>query len=113
MESSRVKPPPTLGTLVWTFNKFFHLCCSVTSSANGAGMASDEDDYSIHKLKLSQNLSDNSTILSKGSGDFYAVKHEKQQWKLSSKEKEAMESLLANLFVSVSAVKAAYAQLQM
>ncbi|CAL9081482.1 hypothetical protein MUK42_24219 [Musa troglodytarum] len=76
-------------------------------------MASDEDDYSIHKLKLSQNFSDNSTILSEGSGDFYAIKHEKQEWKLSLKEKEPMESLLANLFVSVCAVKAAYAQLQM
>ncbi|RWW21022.1 hypothetical protein GW17_00014839 [Ensete ventricosum] len=113
MESPRVKPPPKLGTLARIFNKFFHLRCCVTCSANGAGMVSDEDDYSIHKLKLSQNFSDTSTILSKGIGDFYAIKHEKQQRKLSSKEKEVMESLLANLFVSISAVKAAYAQLQM
>ncbi|XP_008794158.2 protein GRAVITROPIC IN THE LIGHT 1 [Phoenix dactylifera] len=34
------------------------------------------------------------------------------QKKLSSKDKEAMESLLANLFASISAIKAAYAQLQ-
>ncbi|KAJ8464488.1 hypothetical protein OPV22_027040 [Ensete ventricosum] len=104
MESPRVKPPPKLGTLARIFNKFFHLRCCVTCSANGAGMVSDEDDYSIHKLKLSQNFSDTSTILSKGIGDFYAIKHEKQQRKLSSKEKEVMESLLANLFSSDLAI---------
>ncbi|URE06769.1 mitogen-activated protein kinase [Musa troglodytarum] len=113
MESTRVTAPPKFGTLARTFNKILHLHRSVNISANGAGVAPEKDDYSIPKLKLSQNFSEHSSILSEGVSDFYKVEHEKQPQNLSSNEIEAMESLLANLFASISAVKAAYAQLQL
>ncbi|CAL9105721.1 unnamed protein product [Musa textilis] len=114
MESTRVTPPPKLGTLARTFHKIRRLRRSATSSASGADVALGQDGYSIHKLKLSQSFSDHSSVLSEGGTDFCKVEYEKQlQQKLSSRDKETMESLLANLFASISAIKAAYAQLQM
>ncbi|WOK93845.1 hypothetical protein Cni_G02546 [Canna indica] len=114
MESHRVTWLPKLGALAHTFNKILRLRLSVASAANGAGVATDEDDYSIRKLKLSHNFSDYSTILSEAGDDIYKVKHEKhEEQKLSLEEIEVLKSLLANLFASISAVKAAYAQLQM
>ncbi|RZS07452.1 hypothetical protein BHM03_00038294 [Ensete ventricosum] len=114
MESTRVTPPPKVGTLARAFHKIRRLRRSATSSATGADVALGEDGYSIHKLKLSQSFSDYSSVLSEGGTDFCKVEYEKQlQQKLSSRDKETMESLLANLFASISAIKAAYAQLQM
>ncbi|CAL9195810.1 unnamed protein product [Musa hybrid cultivar] len=114
MESTRVTPPPKLGTLARAFHKIRRLRRSATSSASGADVALGEDGYPLHNLKLSQSFSDYSSILSEGGTDFCKVEYEKQlQQKLSSRDKETMESLLANLFASISAIKAAYAQLQM
>lgn len=110
MESYGVLPLTKLGTLTQSFNKFLRFYRSVTSSVNGAGVAPDEGDLSIHKLKVSQNISDHSTGLSEV-GDDSNDKHEKQQQEISLEE-EAMKSILANLFASIAAIKAAYAQLQ-
>ncbi|CAL9059294.1 protein GRAVITROPIC IN THE LIGHT 1-like [Musa acuminata AAA Group] len=111
MEWSSATRSPTLETLSRTFSKLLRLRCS----ASDADVAPGEDDCSIHKLKAAQNLSDCSPILlSDCSGsDSCQVAYEKQQHRLSSNVKEAMESLLANLFASISAVEAAYVQLQM
>ncbi|KAG6481295.1 hypothetical protein ZIOFF_057891 [Zingiber officinale] len=103
MESYRSEP--------WTFNKILHLRGPSASSAGCAYSTPDEDADSIHKIKLSQNFSGKS-ILALDNG-FCKYKHEKQQESLFLKEKDAMESLLANLFASISAVKAFYAQLQL
>ncbi|WOL08222.1 hypothetical protein Cni_G16974 [Canna indica] len=110
MEYTRAHPLPKLGTLVRRLSKILRFRRSITSSAIEAP---SEDGYSLHKLKLSQSFNDYSTFSEGGSCDFYKVEYEKQQGKLSSKDKEAMEALLANLFASASAIKAAYAQLQM
>ncbi|KAG6538357.1 protein GRAVITROPIC IN THE LIGHT 1-like [Zingiber officinale] len=113
MESYRLEPPSKLGTLDWSFNKIIHLRRHVASSAASACSIPDEDAYSIHKSKLSQNFSDSSTILLQDLNGFYKDKHQKQQESFFLKEKEAMESFLANLFARISAIKASYVQLQM
>ncbi|RWW31685.1 hypothetical protein GW17_00003682 [Ensete ventricosum] len=111
MESSSATRSPTLETLARTFSKLLRLRCS----ASDADVAPGEDDCWIHKLKPAQNLSDCSTIVLSdcGGSDSYQVAHDKQRHRLSSNVREAMESLLANLFASISAVEAAYAQLQL
>ncbi|CAL9100965.1 unnamed protein product [Musa textilis] len=111
MESSSATRSPTLETLARTVSKLLRLRCS----ASDADVVPGEDDCSIRKLKPAQNLSDCSPILLSdcGGSDSYQVAYEKQQHRLSSDVKEAMESLLDNLFASISAVKAAYVQLQM
>ncbi|XP_074591329.1 protein GRAVITROPIC IN THE LIGHT 1-like [Curcuma longa] len=103
MESYRPEP--------WTFSKILHLRRPSASSAGCACSTPDEDAYSIHKIKLSQNFSGKS-ILAQANG-FCKDKHEKQHESLFLKEKDSMESLLANLFASISVVKAFYAQLQL
>ncbi|KAG6531547.1 protein GRAVITROPIC IN THE LIGHT 1-like [Zingiber officinale] len=110
MEYTQRAPQPKLGTLARAFNKILRLRRSFTSSASDAP---SEDSCSVHKLKLSQTFSDFPTIISEGGSDFYKVEYEKPRQKFSSKDRQTTESLLAHLFASISAIKAAYAQLQM
>lgn len=61
-------------------------------------------DDEIHKLKPSKSMDDLSQVLPKCEDE----KPEEDRFH----DKRAMESLIANLFTSISAIKAAYAQLQ-
>lgn len=102
MESARPAPGTNLATLGKTFTKILRLrrAAAAAVSGAGAGVAPDKDE-TTHKLSKSGNLS-YSTELSDDS-----IENEKLQ-----RDREAMDTLLANLFAGVSAVKAAYAQLQ-
>ena len=112
METAR-PAPPNFGSLAKTFTKILRRRRAATGSGGGGpvGVAPDECKPIMEKLKLSGNLREYSTMLSEPHKDEDG-KQQQHSLKLSSKDKEAMESLLANLFASVSAIKAAYAQLQ-
>lgn len=114
MEKTR-PAPSNLESLAKPFNKMFgtrrRRDATGSGGGNGVGVVPGKDKPIIEKLKLSGNLRDyHPTMLSEP----HKGENEKQQYsqKLSSKDKEAMESFLANLFASISAIKAAYAQLQ-
>ncbi|RWW24997.1 hypothetical protein GW17_00010692 [Ensete ventricosum] len=114
MEPAKGAPPPTdLGTVARTLTKILRPRRSAARSVGG------EYDV-IRKLKLTRDFGGSSGILSDYLGDSLQkaeaeTKQQQQQQRksdASSCDREAMEFLLANLFASVSAVKAAYAQLQ-
>ncbi|KAG1335280.1 protein GRAVITROPIC IN THE LIGHT 1 [Cocos nucifera] len=113
METAR-PAPPNFGSLAKTFTKILRLRRAATGSGGGGGVgvAPEECKPIMEKLKLSGNLREYSTMLSEPHKDEDGKQQQQRSLKLSSKDKEAMESLLANLFASVSAIKAAYAQLQ-
>ncbi|KAG1330269.1 protein GRAVITROPIC IN THE LIGHT 1 [Cocos nucifera] len=86
-----------------------------TGSGGGSdiGVVPGKDKPIIEKLKLSGNLRDYyHTVLTEPHKGEDEKRQHSQKLSLSSKDNEAMESLLANLFASLSAIKAAYAQLQ-
>ncbi|XP_010916669.2 protein GRAVITROPIC IN THE LIGHT 1 [Elaeis guineensis] len=94
--------------LARTFTKILRFGRASTISGH-EGMESSKDDRP-HKLKFSKSLEGYSSVLSEphyGKG-----KEEQQQQQKLSNDKETMESLLSNLFARISAIKAAYAQLQ-
>lgn len=97
MESAKPVAPPNLGSFTKTLTKILKL----RRGGGGAvsGVASDDSD-SINRLKLSSNLD-----------RLYKPNPEKSYFE-RRQQREALESLVANLFASVSAIKAAYAQLQ-
>ncbi|KAJ4750159.1 DUF641 family protein (DUF641) [Rhynchospora pubera] len=97
MESVKPAAPPNLGSLAKTFNKILKL----RRGGGGmvSGVAADETD-SIDKLKLSANL------------DKLYKPNPEISYLERRRHREALEALVANLFASVSAIKAAYTQLQ-
>ncbi|XP_072965443.1 protein GRAVITROPIC IN THE LIGHT 1-like [Typha angustifolia] len=97
MESTRTAAPPNLGTIAKAITKLRRL--------------RRHDDDGIEKLKFSANIGDFPTKLCDHHrlDSFFNPEADKHQL---SKEREAMDSLLANLFASISAIKASYAQLQ-
>lgn len=104
-----------LGSLAKTFTKILRLRRAAAGSGGGSdvGVALDEYKPIMEKLKLSGNLREYSAKLSEPHKSEDGKQQQQQHLqKLSSKDREAMESLLANLFASVSTIKAAYAQLQ-
>ncbi|XP_065009835.1 protein GRAVITROPIC IN THE LIGHT 1-like [Musa acuminata AAA Group] len=104
-------PPPTdLGTVARTLSKILRPRLSAARSVGG------EYDV-IRKPKLTRDFGGYSGSLSDCHGDSLQraeaeTKQQQRKSDASSSDREAMEFLLANLFASVSAVKAAYAQLQ-
>lgn len=98
MESVKPAAPPNLGNFAKTFTKILKL----RRGGGGAvsGVVSSDEAESIDKLKLSANLD-----------KLYKPNKEKNYIE-RRQQREALESLVANLFASVSAIKAAYAQLQ-
>ncbi|XP_008790032.1 protein GRAVITROPIC IN THE LIGHT 1 [Phoenix dactylifera] len=113
METAR-PAPSNFGSLAKTVTKILRLRRAATGSGGGGGVGVASDKYKpiMEKLKLSGNLTEYSTMLSEPHKDEDGKQQQEHSQKLSSKDKEAMESLLANLFASISAIKAAYAQLQ-
>ncbi|KAJ6824010.1 uncharacterized protein M6B38_130130 [Iris pallida] len=105
MESS-APATSNFGSLARTITKILRFRRNATTCSN--------QDDAIYKLKPSKPVEEYPSVLSgplNYSGD--KVEDEKQQQpEATSNNREAMESLLANLFASVSAVKAAYAQMQ-
>uniref|UniRef100_A0A804L115 DUF641 domain-containing protein n=1 Tax=Musa acuminata subsp. malaccensis TaxID=214687 RepID=A0A804L115_MUSAM len=118
MEPSRAAPPPpNFGSVARTITKILRLRRSAASSTGGSADAAPDDYDAIHKFKLARDVRDYSGILTEPPDKgFHKPEDEKRQLQQqksgSSGDLEAMESLLANLFASISAVKAAYAELQ-
>ncbi|MQL91618.1 hypothetical protein Taro_024224 [Colocasia esculenta] len=79
------------------------------SAKSGAGFGVVSEDGSIGKVRFPECFDDASLP---SQADFLEEDEKKRQQQLLH-DREVMESLLAKLFASVSAVKAAYAQLQM
>lgn len=93
--------------LVRTFTKILRLRCASTISGH-EGMESSKDD-GTHKLKFSKSMEGYSSVLSE---PHYGKGREEQQLQKLNNDRKTMESLIANLFARISAIKAAYAQLQ-
>ncbi|KAJ6853939.1 uncharacterized protein M6B38_100185 [Iris pallida] len=100
-----------MGSLARTFNKILRF-------RGNTMICSNKDD--IYKIKPSKTVEEYPSVLS-GPLDYSSdkVEDEKQQQQqqqpqpeATSNSREAMESLIANLFASVSSIKASYAQLQ-
>lgn len=93
--------------LVRTFTKILRRASTISGHE---GMESSKDDRP-HKLKFSKSLEGYSSVLSEphyGKGK----EEQQQQQKLSNDRETIVESLLSSLFARISAIKAAYAQLQ-
>ncbi|XP_074586294.1 uncharacterized protein LOC141841982 isoform X3 [Curcuma longa] len=114
MEPAKAAPLPNFGSVARTVTKILRLRRSAASSAGGATVAAAGSLDAIGKLKLCRDFGDYSGVLFESSGDdvLKPENEKKQQKKDSSREQEALESFVANLFASISAFKAAYAQLQ-
>ncbi|KAG6497275.1 protein GRAVITROPIC IN THE LIGHT 1-like [Zingiber officinale] len=114
MEPAKAAPLPNFGAVARTVTKILRLRRSAASSAEGATVAAAGSLDAIGKLKLCRDFGDYSGILFESSGDdvLKPENEKKQQKKDSSRDQEALESFVANLFASISAFKAAYAQLQ-
>ncbi|XP_042408332.1 protein GRAVITROPIC IN THE LIGHT 1-like [Zingiber officinale] len=114
MEPAKAAPLPNFGSVARTVTKILRLRRSAASSAEGATVAVAGSLDAIGKLKLCRDFGDYSGILFESSGDdvLKPENEKKQQKKDSSRDQEALESFVANLFASISAFKAAYAQLQ-
>lgn len=122
-----VSATPSFGSFARAITKILRFRRNVTGNAT-AGFEFDHDDK-IHKLKPSKSIQSFSQVLPKLNPDdeIHELKPSKSMDDLSQvlpkcedekpkedsiHDKEAMESLIANLFTSISAIKAAYAQLQ-
>lgn len=114
MEPAKAAPLPNFGSVARTVTKILRLRRSVANSAGGSTVAAAGSLDAIGKLKLCRDFGDYSGVLFESSGDdILKPENEKQQQKKdSSRDQEALESFVANLFTSISAFKAAYAQLQ-
>nr|CAD1843221.1 unnamed protein product [Ananas comosus var. bracteatus] len=126
MESARHAPPPNLGTVARAFTKILRLrragAAPGGGGGGGGGVAPDDDDDAIEKLKLSAKLSEapiESFFMPEPEKLLFPQHKQKQKQKQQqqkaafSEQEEAAEALLASVFASVSAVKAAYAELQL
>lgn len=103
-------PAPSM--LARTFTKILRLHRASTFSGHEVGMESSKDDKT-HQLKFSKSLEGYSSVLSELTEPHYGKgKEEQQQQQKPNNDRETMELLLANLFARISAIKAAYAQLQ-
>ncbi|KAG0495881.1 hypothetical protein HPP92_000572 [Vanilla planifolia] len=93
--STSVAPPPfSIGSLAKAITKFFSLHRATTGSGDG------EDDDALYKIKLSENHGHHSRVLP-------------QALSPRCERRKETEILVANIFAVVSAIKAAYAQLQL
>ncbi|WOL14146.1 hypothetical protein Cni_G22926 [Canna indica] len=121
MEPARGAPlpvSPTFGAVARTITKILRLRHSTAGAVGCAADPTPEEFSTASKLKLSLDLGDYSGVLSDPRGyviykaDDDKLLQQQQKDGCGAGDREAMKSLLANLFASVSAVKAAYAQLQ-
>ncbi|WOL09148.1 hypothetical protein Cni_G17901 [Canna indica] len=114
MEPPSAAPQPHFGSVARTITKILRLRRSAASSAGGAANAAPNDYDGIHKFKLCRDFGDYSGVLFEPLGNsFHKPEDEKQQQQQHKNgSSRGREALLANLFASISAVKAAYAQLQ-
>ncbi|PKA51669.1 hypothetical protein AXF42_Ash003036 [Apostasia shenzhenica] len=99
MDSARPAPPPPpgLGALAKTFTKLVRR----RREAPGSGGADDGEDEVLYKPKPSGNLGDFSGVVFSASAP------------TGGEMQREREALIANVFAGVSAIKAAYAQLQL
>ncbi|KAG1346539.1 protein GRAVITROPIC IN THE LIGHT 1 [Cocos nucifera] len=97
--------------LARTFTKILRRASTISGHE---GMESSKDDRP-HKLKFSKSLEGYSSVLSEphyGNGGKEQQQQQQQQQKLNNDRETMVESLFSNLFARISAIKAAYAQLQ-